>query len=1397
MPIKRILGLDLGTTSIGWAFVEESDQYDNKSRIIRTGVRVIPLTTDEQQDFTKGRSITTNEGRRLKRGMRRNLQRYKQRREAVIKALSESGFIDKDAVLSEDFKDSTHHTYKVRAAAPDEKISKIDFARVLLAINKKRGYKSSRKAKNDEDGQLVDGMAIAKRLANENLTPGELNHILLSEGKKFLPDYYRSDLQKEFDLVWEFQSKFYPDQLTDEHRKELHGLNKTNTGQYFEKTIGTERAENKGKEKKKQEMAWRAAARHEKIALPVVAYILTEINNQINQSSGYLGAISDRSKELYFGDMTVGQYQYQLLTENPHHSLRNQVFYRQDYLDEFNAIWEQQSKHYPELTDKLKNELRDITIFFQRPLKSQKGLINICELEGREREVEIDGRKKTKLVGPRVAPKSSPVFQEFKIWGNINAIRVYHKDQPNEAIDIEEETRQMLFDELNWSAGMTDKQFISWLNKNSDRIDKDYKIKHAKLEGNRTNHALLEAYKKILLIEGYDDINWNKPMVDVIENVKSCFRESGIDHRILDFDATAKADEWAKQPSYELWHLLYSYREDSSISGLDSLKSKLQEKFGFSSEHVGILAAVTFQEDYGNLSARAMRKMLPYLEDGMVYSEAAANAGYNHSNAETAEEKKKRKRLDELPPLKKNSLRNPVVEKILNQMINVVNAIMEDPELGRPDEIRVEMARELQKNQQQRADMTRDIAKATKLHDDYRKIIKEEFGLPYVSRRDLIKYKLYRELEPVGYKAPYSGRYISPDKLFSKEVEIEHIIPQAVKYDDSFSNKTLEFHEVNVRKGNMTAYDFVEQEGNLEVFKQRVETLFPESNRKTRNKRRKLLSTKEKIEEGFTNRDKTNTGYITRKALEILKQVAADDAYATSGRVTDILRSDWELIDVLKELNWHKYKRTGMIYFEVNKHGIKLPKIKDWSKRNDHRHHAMDAIAAAFARPAIVQMINNESAKSNQDARFQNLKKKHTYRTKGDGRRFKKPFDNIRQEAKKHLEQILVSFKAKNKVTTLNINKSRLKSRDGKKQFLRKEQSTPRGQLHKETIYGRSMVPVYRMEKIGSSFEEEKIMTVVKKSERDALLSRFRESESDPKKAFTAKNSPSKNPILDIDGNELPEKVRTMNYEEQFTIRKEVNPTNFKNKKAIEKVVDEGIKRKLLQRLEINGNDAKKAFADLESNPIWLVAPSEKQHWEDPENPKLHELGIPLKSVTITGVSNATPLHHAKDHTGEELVEDEGKAIPADYVSTGNNHHVAIYEDEEGNLTEEVVSLYEAVIRKNNEEPIVRDQNDQGHPLKFTLKQNEMFVFPDEDFDPFQINLTDPKNKSLVSKQLFRVQKITSKDYVFRHHLETELNDDRAVHGLIWYRFKSLGALPKFQKVRLNHLGDIVQVGEY
>ena len=100
--------------------------------------------------------------------------------------------------------------------------------------------------------------------------------------------------------------------------------------------------------------------------------------------------------------------------------------------------------------------------------------------------------------------------------------------------------------------------------------------------------------------------------------------------------------------------------------------------------------------------------------------------------------------------------------------------------------------------------MTKYINAATTLHEKIRKILQTDFGITKVTRNDIIRYKLWKELESNGFKTIYTNTYVPKEKLFSKEFDIEHIVPKALIFDDSFSNKTLTVKEVNLKKSNET-----------------------------------------------------------------------------------------------------------------------------------------------------------------------------------------------------------------------------------------------------------------------------------------------------------------------------------------------------------------------------------------------------------------------------------------------------------------------------------------------------------------------------------------------------------------------------------------------------------------
>lgn len=1419
--MKKILGLDLGTASIGWAYVHEAEHEQETSEIIALGVRVNPLTTDEQKEFESGKSITTNASRRLKRGMRRNLQRYKLRRDALLRILREHGIINEDTILTEHGKDTTFETLRLRAEAATGRVELEHLARILISINRKRGYRSSRKVNNGDEGKLIDGMGIAKELYDKKLTPGQWAYSTLEVGKaKRIPDFYRSDLEAELEQIWHVQSAHYPEVLTDELRLAIAGQGMRNTIAIIRKISQREPASNKGKRAETQYRIyrWRSTAASEQLPIEEVLAVIVEVNKEINGSSGYLGAISDRSKRLYFEQKTVGQYMYEQVQANRHSSLRNQVFYRQDYLDEFERIWEEQRKHHPVLTPELKAEIRDVVIFFQRKLKSQKGLIRFCELESQEREIkkqivrngETIESVQTKMTGLRVAPRSSPLFQEFKIWQMLSNVVIRPRgsrkrkvqaetlpglfDERAEVSALSLEEKQTLFAELNVKGSLSAAQAMALL----DLDPKEWEMNYTKLEGNATNQALYSTYLTILANEGYDARDEFKvkgsqdqisidaieaPVAKIIEMIRRCFETLGINTGILAFDAELQGKAFSQQPAYSLWHLLYSYEEDGSATGNDRLYRLLEERYGFSREQAAVLASVPLLGDYGNLSAKAIRKLFPYIKENN-YSTACELAGYRHSKESlTKEEIEARPLLDKLPILPKNSLRQPVVEKILNQMVNVINALIDkhsirdaEGKIVEPfhfDEIRIELARELKKNAEERAKMTKDVADGKKRTEEITKRLREEFGIKHPSRNDIIRYRLYQELEQNGYRDIYHGKYISREELFSHNIDIEHIIPQARLFDDSFSNKTLSFCTDNRKKGERTAYDYIEADYNseLEDYVARVEELH-QKGAISKAKYLKLLKRESEIGDGFIERDLRETQYIARKAKAMLHQISRR-VVSTTGSVTDRLREDWGLMNLMKDINIEKYRALGLTEKEERRTGT-VEVIKDWTKRNDHRHHAMDALTIAFTKPSHIQYLNNLNARKDErhphSASILGIQNKETEVNRSDksGREkrvFKLPMPNFRDEARKHLESILVSHKAKNKVTTRNRNKIKGSNAEPRVEL------TPRGQLHNETVYSRRKVLMSKATKLERGFTLEQVALIANPKIRQAVcehIARYPSIEV-ALDSTTLKASPiiyKDEPLTEV-----------LCFEERLSIHKLIS-----EKINLKAVVDQGVRRILEARLAAYGN-AKSAFSDLDVNPIWL---NESQ-------------GISIKRVTLDVDKEGEALHSKRDHRGQVILDAEGKPIPTDFVQTQDNHHVAIYRDGKGKLQEYVMSFLEAVARAVAGLPIInRNLNaDLGWSFVFSMKQNEIFVFPNEKtgFDPQEVDLLDPRNKGMISPNLFRVQKLSSKDYNFRHHLESSVLFD--VKGVTFRRLRSTGDLEGVVKVRLDHLGNIVQVGEY
>jgi len=1158
--MKKILGLDLGTTSIGWAFITEVESKKEASNIVRTGVRIIPLTVNEKDEFSKGNALSTNLERTQKRGARRNNQRFKQRRDKLLKIL-----FDLDLISNvDDLKtDKSLDLYKQRALAIEQKIEKVDLAKVFFLLNGKRGYQSNRKTNDTEN------------------------------------------------------------------------------------------------------------------------------------DSTYLSEISDRDNELVERTITVGQKLYELLEINSLACLKNRVYSRKSYNNEFDSIWKEQSKHYPKLTKELKKIIKDEIIFYQRDLKSQKGLLSECEFEKHH----------------KVIPASSPLFQEFRIWQRLHDIVI--KNRFSEEYDLGQDQKESLFDKLQESSKLTEKNILKELGLNTN----EYSLNFKKIEGNTTRHQLLEIFEAIK----YD-----------IDDV-------------LELDYTIRGNEFDKQSFMQLWHLIYSAKNS------DHLIKNLKIKFSFNNEQAKTIAdQVHYQLRYGSLSARAIRKLLPYMQQGYNYTDACEQAGYRHSNWRTNQEKENWK-PQELKLLQKNSLRNPVVEKVMNQLVNVVNSIIKDESLGRPDEIRIEMARELRMNAKNRKKLTSRINDNTKKHETIRRILRTEFNIPRPSRNDIIKYKLAEETNWISL---YSGNPIQPSRLFTQDYDIEHIIPKARLFDDSFLNKTLCESVINREKGNKTAFDYMasKDETSLNTYVSLIK-----SNKKMYPpKKEKLLITSENIPEGFINRQLSETQYIAKKAIEILSKVSKEITH-TSGSITDLLKDQWELPYVIQDLNLDKYREIGQTESrDIKTNGNKVKKVEQifhldkkgekvfWSKRDDHRHHALDAIVVALTKQHHIQHLNTLNAS------FEKRYNESDDNVKIAAQKFEVPWRNLREDVKQALDSTLISFKQKNKVVTKNINKTKTKNKENTQITL-----TPRGQLHEETIYGKIKQLNTKHILLNKRFLIKYVELIVDEAIKNLVKQQLQKFNNDPTKAFDTKILKN-NPLIH---NESPLK-EVICFDEIFVIRKPINETL-----KIETVIDKGIQTILKKRLDAFEGNKKLAFTNLDEKPIYLNK----------------NKTIEIKRVKI------------KSKYSDLL--DLGRG----YVNSGNNHHIAIYKDENDKTHGEKISFIEAVERVRQGVSVINKQHELGWDYLFNLQINDYFIFYDDTLTP-EIDVFNKANYSLISKNLFRVQKLSistngQPNFIFRHHLETT---PKTVSGFAYKGIYSYGKLiGKCQKVQLNNLGELIKIGEY
>lgn len=198
-----------------------------------------------------------------------------------------------------------------------------------------------------------------------------------------------------------------------------------------------------------------------------------------------------------------------------------------------------------------------------------------------------------------------------------------------------------------------------------------------------------------------------------------------------------------------------------------------------------------------HISTKAAKRIIPFLEEGLVYSAACEKAGFDHSNPEDHERSLK------LPLITRDMVSNPVVHRSLCQARRIVNAVVR--RYGSPYSIHIEFARDVGRNPEQRKEIKQQQEENRRERERNVEHFKEAFDGYEPNGTDLLKWRLYRE--QCGQCA-YSQQAIDIKRLMeSGYVEIDHILPYSRSFDDGRSNKALVFARENQNKRNQTPHE--------------------------------------------------------------------------------------------------------------------------------------------------------------------------------------------------------------------------------------------------------------------------------------------------------------------------------------------------------------------------------------------------------------------------------------------------------------------------------------------------------------------------------------------------------------------------------------------------------------
>ncbi len=863
--MTKILGLDLGTNSIGWAIVDK-----DALKIIDSGVRIFTEGVNKDTIGKGDNEVTKNAERRQHRQARRLNYRKRLRKIKLLQLLIDMEMcpLTKDELnqwknwdpkkksSGKVFPSSAEfvnwlkmNPYTLRAQAIDNEISRMELGRIFYHFIQRRGFLSSRKGK--EDGAIYKG--------NEKMVGIEETNKLVDKGT----------LGKRLAQLYPQENKTYSS-VKGEGREQRIRARYTLREMYVDEF----------------EKIWTRNAIHlglDQIMVPSVKIIYLETSENAPKSRKKLESLRKK-----YGNENVK-------VENKRITIKREV-----PLKEFLAGQIERTENG------LHFKSNESLLFWQRPLRSQKSLLGKCTFEVKK----FFDKKSNKWieVGPTPCPVSHPDFELFRAYQFINDIRFGRG-----MTKLNDEQREKVLELMNkadsaFEFGKIPKELkLTYENFN---FDEKYKI-----QGNPT-HKKLRKY--------FSDVMW--------------------------------------QTKYEeIWHQFYFFEDP------DLLKQKLIDKYSLSEEDADKASKIKLADGYSSISLKAIRNILPFLIMGYRYSTAVVLGGvknafgnrwerfepfhdeiirkvvqivenekhkeyeligklkellskpdnqfgfeesdkafrklYHHS--QQIEKKDTKKRLSEI-----ENLRNPIVQKCLNEMRRLINDLLNKydhhPEFGPGfsfDKIHVEMGRDLKNSKKKRQELMFQIQENERKNEDARLRL-AEFGLK-PSRENITKYRLFKEIEDKFGKVicPYTSKTVTIYELLGSKnhYQIEHIVPFSVSLDDGFANKTICESNFNREKGELTPYEFYQKNNDPAMWganswdeiEQRAFAILPFP------KARRFVARKKMDQADFVARQLNDTRYISKKATEILSEIC-DDVRVMPGQLTSELRRLWGLNNIIQ-----------------------------------------------------------------------------------------------------------------------------------------------------------------------------------------------------------------------------------------------------------------------------------------------------------------------------------------------------------------------------------------------------------------------------------------------------------------------------------------------------------------